>query len=722
MSIGVRNVCVLGAGTMGCGIAAHLANLGFSVTILDISDDAVHAGFDKAKTARPPHFYQPGRAAEVRLGSTMRHAAWLQEADWVCEAVAERLDVKQALYTQIAPHLRPDALLTTNTSGLPIGELALAVPHPWRSGFCGTHFFNPPRHLKLVELIPGPETDPARLADVRHFLEADVARRVVPAKDTPGFIANRYGMWCMYLAIHVAQRLQLSVEQTDLITGPFLGRPKSGSFRLSDLVGLDVMNDIAQGLRQRLPDDPARANLETPSSMADLLAKGWIGEKAGQGYFRREGKELLAFDLRTHAYRQRVEARYPSIDRIAEKPLPERLTAALTLGDEVGEFARAFLVPALQYAHRIAPEIAFSYEDFDRVMRWGFGWELGPFEMIDAIGADRLAISASKFYENAGRRTFEGGLVLPPAEPEYRTLNEFATVDTDGEWRRIDLGDDLSALVSESPQGVVSPAAVEALISRLEGGLDRFILWGGDKNFSVGFDLRYLLDRIQAEDLDAVEQSLFRLQYAGELLESRRCVAALHGYSYGGGFELALGCPVAVAHPEAQIGFPEARVGLIPGGRGTVLMRLYNQSSAKWLAEVAMELTQGLTSGSADHARALGYLRPTDVTEYHPDRLLHRARRLLADRAEWPARPAWRAVEGPLVGMIDRRQNELAAQGVLSRYDEFIGDRIKAVIAKTTSYENARTAERAEFIELCRNRYTEARIRHMLEQRTPLRN
>ena len=278
-----KRVCVIGAGTMGSGIAAHLANLGFEVSLLDATQSSVTDAFERARNGRLPLFYTPECANAIRLGNTRDNLAWLEDADWVCEAIVERLDAKQALYAQIEPHVRPDAAITTNTSGLEISLLVAGRSDWFRRRFLGAHFFNPPRYLKLLELIPTDETEPAVVEDMTRFFEDSVGRRVVRAKDTPGFIANRFGMWCMFHAIHVAERLHLSVEEVDAVTGRFLGRPKSATFLLNDMVGLDVMRDIAANLIERCSADPQIAVFELPDSMLHLLALGWLGEKSGHG-------------------------------------------------------------------------------------------------------------------------------------------------------------------------------------------------------------------------------------------------------------------------------------------------------------------------------------------------------------------------------------------------------------------------------------------------------
>lgn len=717
-----KRVCVIGAGTMGSGIAAHLANLGFDVTLLDATQTSVADAFERARNARPPHFYTPHTADRVRLGNTSDHLAWISEADWVCEAIVERPDAKQALYAAIEPYLRPDAMITTNTSGLQIGMLSDGRSDSFRRRFMGTHFFNPPRYLKLLELIPTEETDPELVIGMSRFLEEQVGRRVVLAKDTPGFIANRYGMWSMFQAIHVAERLHLSVEEVDAITGAFLGRPKSASFRLNDIVGLDVMRDIAENLRMRCPNDPNLGALAVPQSMIQLLARGWIGEKVGQGYYRREGKELLALDLQTFAYRPKREVRIASLQTLEALPLGERLRAALELRDEAGEFLRHYLLPTLRYADYLKEEISHSVLDFDRVMEWGFGWQMGPFALIDAIGADRLGLSEEPFYKGGAVRSFAGAYAPIPPEPQYASLPSFPIVGQGETYNLRDLGDGVTAVALTTKMGVISPLVVDELTALLEGGrLTRFVLTSEARSFSAGFDLRFFVEAIAEQRWNDIDAALGRLQRLGELLERSHCVAAVFGHCLGAGLELALSCGHIVAAAETQIGLPESRVGLLPGGRGLTLTRLYNQFTAKRLTDVALTLTRGEIATTADHARVCGYLRPTDVTVYHPDRLLFEAKQV-ALTAIPVVRPAWTANLGPLVGMIDREIDLAVGRGEFSDYDATIGHKIKQIYARATGYEESLAKERVEFIDLSGRALTLARIKHMLEFGKPMRN
>jgi 3-hydroxyacyl-CoA dehydrogenase len=717
-----RNVCVIGAGTMGSGIAAHLANLGLNVTLLDLTAQSVRAAFDKAKSARPPHFYLPATADAVRLGSIEENLDWVADADWVCEAIVEKPDAKRDLFERIGPLMKEGAIVTTNTSGLQISLLSAGQSQAFRRVFMGTHFFNPPRYLKLLELIPTPDTSTQAVEAMARFLEDKCARRVVHAKDTPGFIANRFGMWSMIYAIHVTEHLGLSIEEVDAITGPFIGRPNSASFRLNDLVGIDIMRDIADNLIGRCPNDPYVKHLSTPRSMTALLEKGWIGEKAGQGFFRRSGHEIFAFDLTTHVYRMRQDVAFDSIKDLGRFPLAERLPRALELRDQVGDFLREYLLPTLRYADYLKEEISHNIEDFDRVMKWGFGWEAGPFETIDIVGAERVGIGTRPYYQGRAMLGFEGAYVPLREEPQYAAITDFPVIGEHDGFRVRDLGDKVHAVSVTTKMGVYTPAMVRAMSSYLQSGKSqRIVLTSEAKVFSAGFDLKFLLEKISEEDWDACEKALLEFQGLGLLLRKVPGCAAVFGVCLGGGFEMAASCSVIAAAAETNVGFPESRVGLLPSGGGTPLMHVRNQESAKTLAEAAKLLLLGTVARNADEARKRGFLRREDVTVYHPDRLVTEAKRI-AINAEPAGIPEWAVVAGPVTGMIERMQEELAKAGEITVHDCTIGDKIKHAIARADSFEDSLAKERAAFVELLKDGMTQTRIRHMIETGKPLRN
>jgi 3-hydroxyacyl-CoA dehydrogenase len=707
---------------MGAGIAAHLANLGFQVTLLDTTQQTVAEGLDRARQANPPHFYLPERANEIRIGNIVEHLSWAAESDWVIEAVAEKAEVKRRIYMSLDPILAPSTFVTTNTSGLPIAALAEGLSPTFRRRFFGTHFFNPPRYLKLLEIVPTPETDPQFLTSLVKFLEGCVEKRVIRAKDTPGFIANRYGMWCMFHAMHVADQLHLSVEQVDEITGPFIGRPTSASYRLNDLVGLDVMLDIASSLCTRCGQDPHMATFETPAAMAALLSRGWLGQKSGHGFYRKESNELLVLDLQTFAYRPRQEVSLPSIQANAKLPLGERIDKVLTSRDEAGEFLRLYLIPALRYADYLRTEISHSVSDFDHVMEWGFGWQMGPFKMIDAIGHHTIGVPSEPYYRGAEERAHSGGYIQTPVQPQYQSLQDFSVVAKEDTYLLRDLGDGVTAVSLNTKLGVITPHLVDQLIALLDSKhLDRIVLTSESRSFSVGYDLNFFMEAIQEDRTRDIEKALVKLGRLGELLEEHHSVAALSGYALGAGMELALSCRHIVADAESKPGLPEARVGLLPAGRGVALTRLINQIAPKRLAELAVVLASGTTAQNGEHARHLGLLRPTDVISYHPDRHISSAKEL-ALHSKGLTRPAWAHEEGPVVGMIDRELAQAKQRGDFSDHDLYIGNHIKQILAKSSSFEDAIQRERVCFLDLCGKTLTQTRIKHMLETGKPLRN
>ncbi len=718
-----RRICVIGAGTMGSGIAAHFANLGFEVTVLEVTREMAEEKLAQAAAARPPHFYLPATAKSITVGSIGDDLEAIENADWICEAIVEKIELKQNLFAQIEPYIREDALISTNTSGLEISRLLEGRTPEFRRKFIGTHFFNPPRYLKLLELIPTDETDPQVIEDATQFFETQGARRVVLAKDTPGFIANRYGMWCMFHAIHTAERLHLDIEAVDAITGPFLGRPKSGSFRLNDLVGLDIMADIAQNLIARCPDDPYVKQLQHPPSLQFLIEKGWIGNKVGQGYYRKEGNQFVALDMVTRSYREVRTPELPALITLGSLPLTERIQQGLQDRSEVGEFLRLYLTPMLQYAAWLQPRIAHNVRDFDRVMKWGFGWEVGPFELADMIG-DSIEGYAGPFYQADQALSANGTFQALKPEPEFRTIHDFEKISTHEGFEVRDLGDDVHAIVLTTKMGTIGPPLVSSLLSYLDSGASqRFVLTSANRSFSAGFDLRYFVSAIEAGEFDQIEQDIANFQLLNTTIGQIPSVAAVFGHCLGGGFELAAGCTRIAALAETQIGLPEVRVGLVPGGAGIGVMRLRSQSGgAKAVVNAARLIGTGQLSANADEARGLGFLRPEDVTIYHPDRLLTEAKQLALD-AGTAERPAWIELVGPLRGMIDRMQDELKAGDVnFTEYDEQINDKVKHVITTATSFEQAVELERKAFLDLCREGRSLARMRHMIEHGKPLRN
>lgn len=713
---------------MGSGIAAHLANLGFDVTLFDLTLDAAEAGLERAKRAKPPHFYGNDAMGRVNVAGLDGPLDAIKQADWVCEAIVEKLDAKRELYEMIEPLLRQDAMVSTNTSGLEIALLAEGRSDGFLRRFMGTHFFNPPRYLKLIELIPTRATDTKEAAKMTAFLEDFVGRRVVLAKDSPGFIANRYGMWVLMHALHTAERLGFPFETVDAITGPFVGRPRTGTFRLADLIGMDIMADINANLTQRCADDPHTETLATPATMARLIGKGWIGNKTGHGYYKKEGDQFLTYDVGMGSYRPRVEPDIPTIDRLGKIEFGERIRTALQGRDEVGEFLREHLPVALRYAALVGPEIAYNVRDFDDVMKWGWGWSLGPFEMIDAIGYESLAphLPSTPLYDKGpfyGEGTAFDLERLSPApvrrDARFVTPDDFQIVKEGEGWAIRD--DAMGGHIFEfrKKMGAIDAVVVHALLEFLNESPERRItLASGGGAFSVGYDLQHILSLAEAQDYETMRRELVELQGAGLALQKARSAAAMHGYGLGGGFELAMRCRTVVAYAEAMLGLPEALVGLVPSGGGAAEMRKRTNGDVKKLCAAASALSSGKKFMSA-LARKSDYLRGTDVIAVNPDSLLFMA--LHADRDDRP-HLSWTPAPPMLAGMIDSEIEMLRSTNEIGEYGAVIAGEIKHLFVKSASEAHALEIEIESFLKLMGKQRTHLRIRHMLETGKPINN
>ncbi|HZY30379.1 MAG TPA: 3-hydroxyacyl-CoA dehydrogenase family protein, partial [Candidatus Methylomirabilis sp.] len=415
MAFRIKRVAVLGAGVMGSAIAAHLANAGVPSVLLDIvppelseadrrkgltrespifRDRLAARGLETALKASPAAFFSPKDARLITIGNIEDHLGRLAHADWIIEAVAERLDVKQALFAKVEAHRKSGTVVSSNTSGIPIRALAEGRSHEFRQHFLGTHFFNPPRYMKLLELIPGPETLPEVMQEMAEFGERALGKGIVFAKDTPNFIANRIGTFGLFTVMRIMMEGDYSVEEVDRLTGPAVGRPKTATLRTADLVGLDTVAHIASNIAQSLSDDAERSAYAVPPFLQELVKRGWLGEKTGQGFYKRvrgsEGSDILALDYKAMEYRPQRKISIPSLDATQGiEDAAERLRALAYADDRAGRFVWQALRDTLLYAAHRVPEIADDIVSVDRAMRWGFGWELGPFEIWDALGVER---------------------------------------------------------------------------------------------------------------------------------------------------------------------------------------------------------------------------------------------------------------------------------------------------------------------------------------------
>ena len=756
---GIERVAVLGAGVMGSQIAALMGNAGLEVDLLDLpegSDEAgrARAGLESLGRLRPSPLFLPEAAERIHPGS-LSGTPDLTRVQWVVEAVVEDLQVKRSLYERIHPGLGPSTLLTSNTSGLSIAALAEGLPADLRRRFLGVHFFNPPRYMKLVELIPGPETDPSRMEEMSTFLRSRLGKGVVACRDTPNFIANRLGLFAVMDALRRMQSDGLAVEEVDAVTGPVLGRPRSATLRLCDLIGLDTLVHVARTARDGLEHDPGRGVFEPGDRLRAMVAAGLLGEKAASGFYRRGEGSLEAIDPDTLEYHPCRAVRPPLP---ARGDLGARLAAVAGGGGRLARFARDHLFDTLAYCAACAAEVADSLEDIDRVLRWGFHWEAGPFEQIDLLGAGVLiegleeagseppellariaAHGTGRVYgHSSGDRSVmapDGGghrrlrASGPPSDADLlaaaEVLRECETA------RLVRLGDGAAAIELRGKLNVLGPGSLAFTRDTVaEGGFDLLVLTGAGEHLSAGADLRYVLQQIDAgawAELDSYLQ-LFQQATAGVRYAPMPVVTAARGLALGGGCEFSLSAASRVAAAELRLGLVETRIGVVPGAGGCKeMVRRFGAEVDAFLPG----LQEGRMSDNALQARAWGFLDDSDDIRLDGDRLLEaavtRGRELLA--GGWsPPRPRDLPVAGPEV--LERLRAGIdagAAEGRLEPHDVIVGKALARVVCGggargTIPEQGLLDLERQAFLELCGTEATRARIAHMLKTGKPLRN
>ncbi|MFQ5818128.1 MAG: 3-hydroxyacyl-CoA dehydrogenase/enoyl-CoA hydratase family protein, partial [Terriglobia bacterium] len=693
----IQNVAVLGAGVMGARIAAHLANAGLRPLLLDIvpreltpeeekrglslehptvRNRIVRAGLDAARRSQPAAFFLPEYAERVRLGNFDDHLDWLRDADWIIEAVAEKLPIKQALLERVEAVRRPDAIVSSNTSGLPLHLVAQGRSEDFRRHWLGTHFFNPPRYMRLLEIIPVAETAPEVVETISAFADQHLGKVVVPAKDTPNFIANRIGTFAVLNTLRLMQEEDLTIEQVDELTGPVLGFPRSATFRTADLVGLDILASVVSNLRHNLPDDERRELFQLPDFIQKMLERGWLGEKTGQGFYKRvkeDGeRKILALDWKTLEYRPRQKASFPTLElaRNADD-LGERLRTILSAGDRVSGFYECLLDDLFHYAAMRLPEIADSIVEVDRALHYGFNWERGPFALWDAVGLQPVlerwrqqqrplpplveALRKSKqqsFYLcRDGKRFYfdleRGGHRLVPERPGILFLADRkaarGVVQENVGASLIDLGDGVACLEFHSKMNAIGTDILQMVmvsLEEVEKNFEGLVVGNQGLHFSAGANLMLLLITVQEEEWEELDLVIRAFQRATMSLKyaSRPVVVAPHGLALGGGCEFVLHGACVQAAAESYIGLVETGAGLIPAGAGTKEMLVRALDAAENELERLNRLRTAFetialakASTSAEEARRLGYLRQSDRISMNQDRLLVDAKQTLLD-------------------------------------------------------------------------------------------
>jgi 3-hydroxyacyl-CoA dehydrogenase len=791
----IERVAVLGSGVMGATIAAHLVNAGLEVLLLDIvptkldpeaaaagltlADPAVRdalatraiAGLEKMK---PSPIYLASELARIEPGNLEDHLPKLRSCDWVVEVVVENLAIKRTLLAEkVVPNLRDDAILSTNTSGLSVNALAEALPEAVRRRFLVTHFFNPPRYMRLLELVACRETEPAVMAGMEDFLRRRLGKGIVRAKDTPNFVANRIGVFSMCNAIRHMVDLELTVEEVDAVSGPATARPKSACFKTADLVGLDTLAHVARNSFELLPGDEQRDTFALPAFVEAMVRKGLLGNKARQGFYRKtKGAEpqTAFYDWATGEY---LPARRPKPASVeASKGIEDpaaRVRAVLAGTDGPATLAWRNLRDTLLYAFRRIPEIADDVVAVDRAMRWGFNWELGPFELLDAVGvtefvrraeADGVAIpdalrKVERFYAWEGaRRRF---LDLPtgtwrdepvPADAIDLPLlaKAGAEVERSASASLLDLGDGVFCLEFHSKMNAIGGdtlAMIQRAVKRAEAEGQGLVVANQGPHFSAGANLALLAMAAAEGDFDEVLLTVSAFQKAMMALKTARVpvVAAPHGMALGGGCEVCLHADAIVAHAETYMGLVEIGVGLLPAGGGTkelalraiTLGDLYDTDPMPFVVKGFTNIAMAKVSASAAELVSLGYLRRGDAISLADDRRIHDAKqRVLALAPTYrPVRPATglRAPGRSVAASLGTQLWNLRAGGFITEYEEKLGRKIAGVITggdvpggTLVTEQWFLDLEREAFVSLCGERKTLERIQHMLKKGKPLRN
>lgn len=765
----IQRVAVLGAGTMGSRIAAHFANAGIPSVLLDISTAATLKGIENAQKQRPGGFFVDSAMALITPGNFDDDLGKTADCDWIIEAVTENLEIKRDLWKKVEALRKPDTIVSTNTSGIPLRRISDGFSPGFRKHFLGTHFFNPPRYLHLLEVIPGENTDPNVVEFVSVFADRRLGKGVVQCKDTPNFIANRVGSFFGGTIQKITLEDDYTVEEVDAITGPLIGLPNSATFRLLDIVGLDVWAFVGTNLYQAVPNDRWRDRFLMPDYHKKMMERGWLGEKSGQGFYKRVGKdkEIYAIDLKTLEYHPAAKVRFPSAETARNiDDLGQRLRVLVAGSDRVGTFLWKLFGDLFLYVAERVPEISDRIVEIDRAMRWGYANKLGPFELWDALGFEevcrRLKADQREIPENIDQIRRSGAKSLyrfadsggnPRAEyfdlvgKRYQRLEERPGVLVLADIKRargvlkqnagaslVDLGDGVLCVEFHSKMNSLGEDQIGMLYAGLEETAKNFeamVIANQGENFSVGANLMLVLLAAQEGEWDDLARAVHRFQQVNMALKYalKPVVAAPFARSLGGGCEIPLHAARVQASAETYLGLVEVGVGLIPGGGGCkeMLLRLGDPRRAFELIGFAK------VSSSAEEARQFGFLTKSDRISMNPHRLIGDAKELALSlvAAYTPGRPRSDIKVGGESAFAMMKLGAWTARqgGYISDYDVVVAEKLAHVLSggrltgeQTVSEQYLLDLEREAFLSLCGNAKTQERMQYMLKTGKPLRN
>ena len=801
----IRKVAVLGAGTMGSRIAAHLANASIPCLLLDmvpkeltheeqakeltlhepqVRDRLAQAGLDAAFQSRPAAFFVPEAARMITIGNFEDDLNELKDCDWIIEAVTEDRTVKRALLERVQAVRAREAIISSNTSGISISSLSEGFSKEFRQHFLGTHFFNPPRYLRLLEIVPTPDTLPHVVEAVSRFGDVALGKGIVLAKDTPNFIANRIGTFTTLNILRIMQEGGYTTEEIDTLTGPILGMPKSATFRTLDIVGLDVLAHVVRNLNESLPQDERHDLFKIPDFMDQMIRRNLLGDKSGQGFYKKvkglggDESEILTLELSTFEYRSRKHITFPGLElaRSAED-LRARVKMLFQAADRSGQFYRQTLGDTFHYAAMRVPEISDDIVSIDNSMKWGFNWESGIFELWDAIGLERIveawlkhgrplpplverlrATGGGSFYArtdgitsyfdlaSAGYRPLAdrpGVILLPALKAGKKELKRNPGASL------IDLGEGVLCLEFHSKMNTLGPDVVQMVqagLKALDEGFDAMVIGSQAPNFCVGANLMLVLVAIQEGEWDEIHQAVRAFQNANMALKyaPKPVVAAPFGLALGGGTEICLHATRVRAAAESYMGLVEAGVGLIPAGGGTkeMLLRALEAVPADpeadpftYVKEIFLNIGMAKVSSSAEEARRLRYLSPQDSVSMSRDRQIADAKRLALDLFRMGYRPGKPREDIRALGQAAFAKMKLALHLMrrgefLSDYDVTVGTQLARVLSgggeftspQRVSEQYLLDMEREAFLSLCGQKKTVERIQFTLKKGRPLRN
>ncbi len=798
MNRAIRKVAVIGSGVMGSRIAAHFAGIGVEVLLLDIvpgEPDAAESAKgltlkDKAVrnrivnnalratlASKPAAIYTPEVAARITTGNIEDDLPWIADCDWVIEVVVENLKIKQQLFERIEQYRKPGTLITSNTSGIPIHLMSEGRSEDFRQHFCGTHFFNPPRYLRLLEIIPAPDTRQEILDFLLDYGDRYLGKTTILCKDTPAFIANRVGVFGFMAVFRAMQQLGLNVDEVDTLTGTVMGRPKSATFRTGDVVGLDTLAHVAKGLTAHVPDDEARDIFELPPFFEKMIANKWLGEKTGQGFYKKiqtPEKAILTLDLETMEYGPKQKTKFATLD--IAKPvddLKERLKILYNGQDKAGEFYRLFHHLLFAYVSHRIPEITDDLYKIDDALKAGFGWEIGAFESWDVLGVDRVlsdmktaGITPAAWVQDmldSGNKSFyktEDGKrayydITAKAYKLLPAANAFIILEHLDEkivWKNsacklYDIGDDVVALSWDTKMNSIGGEVLQGVMKSVSIAEEKYkglVIANGGANFSAGANVGLIFMFAAEQEYDELELAVRQFQQATMRLRysSVPVVVAPHGMTLGGGCEMCLHADAVQATAESYIGLVELGVGLIPGGGGTKEMALRASDrnikediELNYLQQLFINVGTAKVSTSAHEAYDLGYLRRGyDRISVNPDRRIADAKqKVLLLHSQGYTQPAPRndiKVQGRAgMGPILAGTHGMWRGQYISDYDKFIAEKLAYVICggdlsqpTLVSEQYLLDLEREAFLSLTGQRKTLERLQSMLRTGKPLRN